>query len=92
MRPEMEEAKSLTGERASLDAMERRENLTTEFGSKKKKRQMSAAKSNMISTHNISGASQLENLFSSTAVDQNSDLVKQAESVIQNSKKRAKRN
>ena len=87
MRPDVVEQKPIP-EKAELDYAERRESLTNEFGSKKKKRMMSAAKSNMISTDNISGASQLQNIFVQDSSEMDSELVKAAEDVVNKIKKK----
>ncbi|RYG97952.1 hypothetical protein EON65_52090 [archaeon] len=46
-------APSLTQRLSTASASERRESLTNEFGSKKKKRALQAMKSNIISSENI---------------------------------------
>lgn len=50
---------------STMDNEERRESLTGEFGSRKKKRALAALKSNRISTENIAGAKTVENLLRS---------------------------
>jgi hypothetical protein len=76
---------------AATEYLEKRESLTNEFGSKKKKRAMNAAKSNIISSDNISGASHLQNMFTTKSSDvDHSELIKAAEDVV-NKMKRKKR-
>jgi hypothetical protein len=76
---------------AAIEYLEKRESLTNEFGSKKKKRAMNAAKSNIISSDNISGASHLQSMFTTKTSDvDQSDLIKAAEDVV-NKMKRKKR-
>jgi len=48
---------------ASMTAMERRQSLTDAFGSKKKKRAMKAAESNIISSQNIVAADTISNIL-----------------------------
>jgi hypothetical protein len=54
---------------STLTYMERRQSLTEEFGSRKKKRALSAAQSNQISAENISGAGAVEMAMSDSIVD-----------------------
>ena len=49
---------------ATLSSLERRQSLTEEFGSRKKKRALNAAQSNIISSENIAGASAVETTMS----------------------------
>lgn len=91
LRPQAQNA-AVTAPRSSLSNAARRETLTQEFGSKKKKRAMQAAKSNTISAENISGATELgNNLFADPSeAEANSDLIEAAEQVIAKSKKRTR--
>lgn len=50
---------------SNLTSMERKQSLTEEFGSRKKKRALQAAQSNVISSENISGATTVESVMSS---------------------------
>lgn len=92
LRPEPEQASTSSGKPA-VTAATRRETLTNEFGSKKKKRALQAAKSNTISAENISGATELEgNLFTTDAaeVEAKAELIEAAEKIIQKSKKKSR--
>lgn len=63
MRPTIE-SKILPMRNSSFSSLERRERLTGEFGSTKKKRALAAAQGNIILTDNISGASAIETVMS----------------------------
>lgn len=91
LRPKAQNA-AITAPRASLSNAARRETLTQEFGSKKKKRAMQAAKSNTISAENISGATELgNNLFADPSeAEAKSELIEAAEAAIARSKKRTR--
>ena len=91
LRPQAQNA-AVTAPRASLSNAARRETLTQEFGSKKKKRAMQAAKSNTISAENISGATELgDNLFADPSqAEAKSELIEAAEAAIARSKKRSR--
>lgn len=54
---------------SSMSYAERKQSLTEEFGSSKKKRALKAAQSNIISAENISGASALESSLTAPQVD-----------------------
>jgi hypothetical protein len=59
------ETKDVTAPRNStMDYATRRQSLTDEFGSRKKKRALQAEKSNTILTENISGAKSIQNILS----------------------------
>jgi hypothetical protein len=77
--------------RSSMTNMERRESLTQEFGSKKKKSQVRAAKSNLISAENISGAKDLRTMVTDNAPEMDEDLLQTAEDVVKRSRIRASR-
>mmetsp|Transcript_2689 Transcript_2689/g.3684 ORF Transcript_2689/g.3684 Transcript_2689/m.3684 type:complete len:199 (+) Transcript_2689:1-597(+) len=64
------------------NAIIRRKTLTTEFGSKKKKRAMQAAESNTILVENISGASAIESLLVNQSTGINQDLVESAATAL----------
>lgn len=85
MRPELAERES---DRPVLSSMEKRESLTNEFGSKKKIRMMNAAKSNLISTDNISGANELQTLLEAKSSEMDISLVKAAEDVVNKIRKK----
>lgn len=76
---------------ASMSNMERKESLTQEFGSKKKKSQVRAAKSNLISAENISGAKDLKSLVTDKAPEVDEELLQTAEDVVRRSRIRASR-
>lgn len=76
---------------ASMTNMERKESLTQEFGSKKKKSQVRAAKSNLISAENISGAKDLRSLVTDKAPEVDEELLQTAEDVVKRSRIRASR-
>jgi len=64
------------------NAVKRRKTLTTEFGSKKKKRAMQAAESNTISVENISGASAIQSLLVNQSTGINQELVESASKAL----------
>lgn len=77
---------------STMSYAERKQSLTEEFGSRKKKRALAAAQSNIISAENISGASALETSLTTKSPQVNSDLIKAAEQALQRNKnKRSKR-
>ncbi len=90
LRPQVET--TVEQAKLSISSATRRETLTNEFGSKKKKRALQAAKSNTISAENISGATELEsNLFADVReVEAKADLIEAAEKIIQKSKKKSR--
>jgi hypothetical protein len=69
----------------SMSNAERKQSLTEEFGSKKKKRALKAAQSNTISSENISGAAAVESSMASQAeeTDANVALVNAAEEALE---------
>lgn len=69
----------------SMTNAERRQSLTEEFGSRKKKRALKAAQSNIISSENIAGASAVESAMASQIdeTDANSVLVNAAEDALE---------
>jgi hypothetical protein len=72
--------KTMNPERNStMSFMERKNSLTAEFGSRKKKRKMQAALSNKISAENISGANAVENVLSVVKIEENQEVIKAAE-------------
>jgi hypothetical protein len=77
--------------RSSMTNLERRESLTQEFGSKKKKSQVRAAKSNLISAENISGAKDLRSMVTENAPEMDENFLQTAEDVIKRSRIRASR-
>jgi hypothetical protein len=90
MRPEVAEKKDIP-EKVQLDSMARRESLTNEFGSKKKKRMIAAAKSNLISTDNISGATHIQSILTQNSSEMDSEILKTAEEVVNKMKRKNKR-
>lgn len=69
----------------SMTNAERKQSLTEEFGSRKKKRALKAAQSNTISAENIAGATAVENAMASQMdeTDANSVLVNAAEDALE---------
>jgi hypothetical protein len=69
----------------SMSNAERKQSLTEEFGSKKKKRALKAAQSNTISSENISGAAAVESSMASQLdeTDANIALVNAAEEALE---------
>jgi hypothetical protein len=63
MKPFME-SKVVVPRKSSMDYDTRRQSLTEEFGSRKKKRALAAEKSNTILTENISAAKSMQNMLS----------------------------
>ena len=63
---------------------DRKASLTEEFGSKKKKRAVRAAQSNIISSENISGATAVESAMSEhfDSVDMNSMMLNAADDAL----------
>lgn len=92
LRPQVTQSATAAAARPAVTNATRKETLTNEFGSKKKKRALQAAKSNTISAENISGATELEgNLFAGAGeAEAKSDLIEAAEKIVQKSKKRAR--
>lgn len=76
---------------ATMTNLARKENLTQEFGSKKKKSQVRAAKSNLISAENISGAKDLKTMVTDKAPEVDEELLQTAEDVVRRSRIRASR-
>jgi hypothetical protein len=75
---------------AKITATERRDALTNEFGSKKRKRALAAEKSNIILAENISAAEELGNALSSTSNEQRADLIDAAEKIVAVSKRKSR--
>lgn len=69
----------------------RKESLTQEFGSKKKKSQVRAAKSNLISAENISGAKDLKVALTDNAPEVDVELLQTAEDVVKRGRIRQSR-
>jgi hypothetical protein len=69
---------------------QRKQSLTEEFGSRKKKSALKAAQSNIISTDNISGVNTLESSLTLNPGD-NVELIKAAEVIVKNMNKKSKR-
>ncbi len=67
---------------SSMTYQERKQSLTEEFGSRKKKRALQAAQSNVISTENISGASALESSLTVKSPQANGELIRAAEQAL----------
>ena len=69
----------------SMTNAERKQSLTEEFGSRKKKRALKAAQSNTISSANIAGSSAVENAMVSQLdeIDANAVLVNAAEDALE---------
>lgn len=76
---------------STATASERRESLTNEFGSKKKKRALQAMKSNIISAENISAANELGGQFTAKSPEANAEIVEAAKQALANGKKRKRR-
>lgn len=57
------EQREIKSRHSSLDYAQRRQSLTEEFGTRKKKRALQAEKSNTISTENIAGAKSMETII-----------------------------
>jgi DNA repair exonuclease SbcCD nuclease subunit len=86
LRPHVEPSVASSSKPAITNAT-RRETLTNEFGSKKKRRALQAAKSNTISAENISAATELEsNMF----IEEKPELRQDAQKIIERSKKRSR--
>lgn len=66
MKPHIE-SKSVVPRLSEITYDQRRQSLTEEFGSRKKKRALAAEKSNTILTENIAGASSMQNILLSPA-------------------------
>lgn len=81
----------MTSRLSTASASERRESLTNEFGSKKKKRAMQAMKSNIISAENISSVNELEDMFAAKSPDARAEVVEAAKQALLSSKKRKRR-
>lgn len=62
MKPHVE-TRTVVPRNSTMDYAQRRQSLTDEFGSKKKKRALAAEKSNTILTENISGAKSMQNML-----------------------------
>jgi hypothetical protein len=62
---------------ASMTAMERRQSLTDTFGSKKKKRALKAAESNIISSQNIVAADTISGMLMESVAEKDRDLASQ---------------
>jgi ribosomal protein S8E len=62
---------------STMTAMERRQSLTDTFGSKKKKRAMRAAESNIISSHNIVAADTISDMLTESLEDQQREALSQ---------------
>eukprot|EP01039_Chlorochromonas_danica_P010931 gene10931-12153_t len=91
--PRLEEAQELRSNKImdrlnSATPSERRESLTNEFGSKKKKRALQAMKSNVISAENISAANELEALFTARSPESRAEVVEVAKQALTSAKKR----
>lgn len=80
LRPEVDEERK-SELLQTLSYNERRENLTNEFGSKKKKRALQAAKTNTISAENISGANELGTMLVASTPAK-SEMVEAAERIV----------
>jgi hypothetical protein len=65
MKPHIE-SKTVVPRVSEMGYDQRRQSLTEEFGSRKKKRALAAEKSNTILTENIAGASSMQNILSPT--------------------------
>mgnify|MGYP005991335383 CR=1 FL=1 len=63
MKPHIE-SRTVVPRMSSMDYDQRRQSLTEEFGSRKKKRALAAQKSNTILTENIAGAQSMQNMLS----------------------------
>lgn len=63
MKPHIE-SREVVPRNSTMDYATRRQSLTDEFGSRKKKRALQAEKSNTILTENISGAKSIQNILS----------------------------
>ena len=62
MKPHLQ-SKTTVPRKSEMDYDQRRQSLTEEFGSRKKKRALAAEKSNTILTENISGAKSMQNIL-----------------------------
>lgn len=62
MKPQIE-SRTVVPRNSTMDYAQRRQSLTEEFGSRKKKRALAAEKSNTILTENISGAKSMQNIL-----------------------------
>lgn len=63
MKPHIE-SQVVIPRKSEMDYDQRRQSLTEEFGSRKKKRALAAEKSNTILTQNIAGANSMQNILS----------------------------
>jgi hypothetical protein len=63
MKPQIEAPQTTAPRNSTMDYAERRQSLTDEFGSRKKKRALMAEKSNTILTENIAGAKTIQNIL-----------------------------
>ena len=77
---------------ATISATQRRDSLTHEFGSKKRKRALNAEKSNIILAENISAANELGTALSSSNAneEQKAELIEAAEKIISVSKRKSR--
>ena len=84
MKPQFENTRAPVRSLSMTNA-ERRQSLTEEFGSRKKKRALKAAQSNIISSENIAGAGAVESAMASQIdeTDANSVLVNAAEDALE---------
>ena len=90
MRPQFKISESNKRPRnSSMNNSERRQSLTEEFGSRKKKRALHAAQSNTISIENISGAATIENILTSKSPNLRNDLIVAAEQALKNKSRKA---
>jgi hypothetical protein len=74
-----------------LSTIQRKESLTNEFGSKKKKAQVRASKANQISAENISGVEDLKQNLIENTTSLSEEQVLSAEEIIKRSKARRSR-
>eukprot|EP01038_Epipyxis_sp_PR26KG_P005592 gene5592-7720_t len=70
----------------SLSNVDRRESLTKEFGSRKKKKAAQALQSNRISSDNISGVNTVENLMSNSARNESKSMIDETVSSVKQKK------
>lgn len=76
---------------SSLSYQERKQTLTDEFGSRKKKRALSAAQSNIIVAENIIGAKAVEAMLKEgSSEDKKSEVMEAAEYALLKSRKRGR--
>jgi hypothetical protein len=91
MKPELNSSKITSIEPAAMTNLEKRQSLIEEFGSRKKKKSMQAAISNIISSENISGAVEIEEILSRKSVGNDTSMLADAAHQAMLSLKKAKR-